>query len=158
MGNEPNDAAPALGRQNLRELIDDHIRTHGAFTDAELAEGRAALYGVGEAAAVAAGAAGEKSTRQALDDFLALADQVSKTAVFSNVDASDSAEPIAVTAKAWEGGWELHIEGVGVTQSAGVSDAEATVRDYLNLDGLDRDAPLDITFEFRGRHTTSYER
>jgi hypothetical protein len=55
-----------------------------------------------------------------------------------------------VTAKAWTQGWELHIEGVGVTQSEGVEDAEAVVRDYLELDGLDADAPIDITFEFRG--------
>jgi len=55
-----------------------------------------------------------------------------------------------VTAKAWEHGWELHIEGVGVTQSEGVEDAEATVRDYLELDDRDSTAPIDITFEFRG--------
>jgi hypothetical protein len=66
--------------------------------------------------------------------------------------AAGAADPIAVKARAWESGWELHIEGVGVTQSEGVEDAEAMVRDYLELDGLDRGAPLDITFEFRGRH------
>jgi hypothetical protein len=54
-----------------------------------------------------------------------------------------------VTAKAWEHGWELHIEGIGVTQCEGVEDAEAMVRDYLELDGLDSEAPIDITFEFR---------
>lgn len=55
-----------------------------------------------------------------------------------------------VTAKAWEHGWELHIEGIGVTQSEGVEDAEAMVRDYLRLDGHDATGPIDITFEFRG--------
>jgi hypothetical protein len=55
-----------------------------------------------------------------------------------------------VTAKVWEHGWILHIAGVGVTQSEGVEDAEAMVRDYLELDGLDGTASIDITFEFRG--------
>lgn len=58
--------------------------------------------------------------------------------------------PYKVVAKAWEHGWELHIEGIGVTQSEGVEDAEAMVRDYLELDGLDAGAAIDITFEFRG--------
>lgn len=52
-----------------------------------------------------------------------------------------------ITAKAWEHGWELHIEGVGVTQSEGVEDAEAMVRHYLELEGLDSTAQVDITFE-----------
>ena len=30
----------------------------------------------------------------------------------------------SVRAKRWEHGWELHIEGVGVTQSHGLKDAE----------------------------------
>ncbi|WP_030144570.1 hypothetical protein [Glycomyces sp. NRRL B-16210] len=51
-----------------------------------------------------------------------------------------------VTAKAWEHGWELYIEGVGVTQAEGVDDAEAMVRDYLEIDGLDSAAPINITF------------
>jgi predicted RNase H-like HicB family nuclease len=54
-------------------------------------------------------------------------------------------------------GWELHIEGVGVTQSEGVEDAEAVVREYLELDGLDADAPIDITFEFRGDRESGRE-
>jgi DNA-directed RNA polymerase specialized sigma subunit len=36
-----------------------------------------------------------------------------------------------VTARRWARGWELHIEGVGVTQSTTLAAAEQTVRDYL---------------------------
>lgn len=38
-----------------------------------------------------------------------------------------------VTAKRWERGWELHIEGVGVTQSRTLARAEAMVREYISL-------------------------
>lgn len=36
-----------------------------------------------------------------------------------------------VHAKRWAQGWELHIDGVGVTQSHSLGDAERMVRDYL---------------------------
>jgi hypothetical protein len=36
-----------------------------------------------------------------------------------------------VAAKRWARGWELHIEGVGVTQVATLSKAEATAREYI---------------------------
>jgi len=36
-----------------------------------------------------------------------------------------------VTAIQWERGWELHIDGEGVTQSHTLADAEAMARDYL---------------------------
>jgi hypothetical protein len=36
-----------------------------------------------------------------------------------------------VTAKRWEFGWELHIDGVGVTQSATLASAGRMVWDYL---------------------------
>ncbi|MEX0835052.1 MAG: hypothetical protein WD010_03105 [Nitriliruptor sp.] len=36
-----------------------------------------------------------------------------------------------VVAKRWEHGWELRIDGVGVTQSRTLARAERTVRDYL---------------------------
>ena len=39
-----------------------------------------------------------------------------------------------VTATRWERGWELDIDGVGVTQSRTLRDAEERVRDYLRLD------------------------
>lgn len=42
-----------------------------------------------------------------------------------------------VLAKRWPLGWELHIDGVGVTQSRTLATAEKTVRSYLAMD----DAP-----------------
>jgi predicted XRE-type DNA-binding protein len=39
-----------------------------------------------------------------------------------------------VQAKRWARGWELDINGVGVTQSRTLNDAEAMVRDYIALD------------------------
>ena len=38
-----------------------------------------------------------------------------------------------VHARRWARGWELHIDGVGVTQSRSLSDAEGMVRDYIAL-------------------------
>ena len=43
-----------------------------------------------------------------------------------------------VTAKRWKHGWELHIDGVGVTQSRTLDTAEQMVRDYIEtLTGRD---------------------
>jgi DNA-binding CsgD family transcriptional regulator len=36
-----------------------------------------------------------------------------------------------VTAKRWARGWELHVEGVGVTQAPSLSKAEAIAREYI---------------------------
>lgn len=36
-----------------------------------------------------------------------------------------------VHAYRWEQGWELHIDGVGVTQSRDLEDADRMVRDYI---------------------------
>jgi hypothetical protein len=49
---------------------------------------------------------------------------------------SDNADKTtyAVTAKRWKRGWELHIDGIGVTQSRTLSDADAMVRDYITID------------------------
>ncbi|GAA4909514.1 hypothetical protein LX16_2863 [Stackebrandtia albiflava] len=52
-----------------------------------------------------------------------------------------------VVAKRWEHGWELHIDGVGVTQCEAIKDAEAMVRDYLDLEGLNRDAPIRFHYQ-----------
>lgn len=52
-----------------------------------------------------------------------------------------------VTAKRWEHGWELHVEGVGVTQSHGVADAEEMVRHYLELEGVS--GPFAVRINFR---------
>jgi DNA-directed RNA polymerase specialized sigma subunit len=44
----------------------------------------------------------------------------------------------AVTARRWKRGWELHIEGVGVTQCRSLVEAESMVRDYVeSLTGQD---------------------
>lgn len=44
-------------------------------------------------------------------------------------------------ARRWEGGWELHIDGVGVTQSRTLRDAERMARSYIAMDtGGDRDS------------------
>jgi hypothetical protein len=39
-----------------------------------------------------------------------------------------------VAARRWSGGWELHIEGVGATQSYALDDAELMVRDRIALE------------------------
>lgn len=39
-----------------------------------------------------------------------------------------------VHAKRWKRGWELHIDGFGVTQSKNLREAPATVADYIRLD------------------------
>jgi len=44
----------------------------------------------------------------------------------------------SVTARRWKHGWELHIDGVGVTQSRTLDAAEQMVRDYIEtLTGKD---------------------
>jgi predicted XRE-type DNA-binding protein len=53
----------------------------------------------------------------------------------------------SVTAKRWEHGWELHIDGVGVTQCESLKDAENMVREYLDLDGLDATAALRFDYQ-----------
>jgi hypothetical protein len=50
-----------------------------------------------------------------------------------------------VTAKRWEHGWELHIDGIGVTQSRLLSDAEAMVRDYLAADDISDAETAEVT-------------
>jgi hypothetical protein len=39
-----------------------------------------------------------------------------------------------VVAKRWAHGWDLHIDGVGVTQSHSLAGAERMVRDYVIMD------------------------
>lgn len=39
-----------------------------------------------------------------------------------------------VVARRWKRGWELHIDGVGVTQSKTLADAQRMIRDYIALD------------------------
>lgn len=45
-----------------------------------------------------------------------------------------------VHARHWDRGWELHIQGVGVTQVRRLTEAEAMARDYI---ALDLDVPKD---------------
>ena len=54
-----------------------------------------------------------------------------------------------VAARRWKHGWELHITGVGVTQSRTLGKAETMVRDYIEtLTGQDaNDAHVIITTE-----------
>ena len=37
-----------------------------------------------------------------------------------------------VRAVRWEHGWELHVEGIGVTQAGSLADAEEMVRDLIS--------------------------
>lgn len=51
-----------------------------------------------------------------------------------------------VTAKRWKHGWELHIDGVGVTQSRTLAGADQMVRDYvetlLDVDASDAEVVI----------------
>jgi DNA-directed RNA polymerase specialized sigma subunit len=57
-----------------------------------------------------------------------------------------------VKAKRWKHGWELHISGVGVTQSRSLAEAEVMVRDYIEtLTGVDTSgAEVVVTAEVGG--------
>jgi hypothetical protein len=57
-----------------------------------------------------------------------------------------------VVARHWKRGWELHVEGVGVTQCRSLAEAEGMVRDYVeSLTGADpRHAAVVITPEVGG--------
>ena len=50
-----------------------------------------------------------------------------------------------VTAHPWTHGWELRIDGVGVTQSDTLETAEQAVRDYLAVDLGGRPEDYDVT-------------
>ena len=54
-------------------------------------------------------------------------------------EKADAPTRHAVTAQRWAEGWELHIAGVGVTQTRTLATAERQVRDYLAT-VLDADA------------------
>ena len=50
-----------------------------------------------------------------------------------------------VTAKRWAHGWELHIDGVGVTQIGTLCAVEDTAREFIALAlDLDNDRSLDV--------------
>lgn len=52
-----------------------------------------------------------------------------------------------VRAKRWKHGWELHIDGVGVTQSRNLSAAEQMVRDYIETLTNSNTATDDVVIE-----------
>jgi hypothetical protein len=56
-------------------------------------------------------------------------------------------EVFQVRAERWARGWELHIAGVGVTQSRTLAEAEHMVRDYIRLDRGIGDFAVVITSE-----------
>lgn len=58
----------------------------------------------------------------------------------------------SVRARRWEHGWELHIDGVGVTQSHGLKDAEMMARDLISrrLDVPEDSFGVEITPEIGG--------
>lgn len=61
-----------------------------------------------------------------------------------------------VTAKRWGSYWELHIAGIGVTQSRTLATAGRMVRDYLALDlgGDPTSYSVEITPELNGNLAT----
>ena len=60
-----------------------------------------------------------------------------------------------VQARQWEGGWELHVEGVGVTQSASLATASRETRDYLAtvFDGNPDDYSVIVIIDLGGLET-----
>ncbi|GAA1635647.1 hypothetical protein GCM10009744_25700 [Kribbella alba] len=57
-----------------------------------------------------------------------------------------------VTARRWERGWELHVDGVGVTQCGPLADADRMARDYLatELGGEPESYVVDIHHDLDG--------
>ena len=51
----------------------------------------------------------------------------------------------AVEAKRWEHGWELHVEGVGVTQSKSLHSAASVAREYISLaEDISDESTIDV--------------
>jgi hypothetical protein len=51
----------------------------------------------------------------------------------------------AVDAKRWEHGWELHVQGLGVTQSKSLHSASRIVREYISLaEGIRDESTIDV--------------
>jgi hypothetical protein len=53
------------------------------------------------------------------------------TRSITTTEEDRATERYNVIAKRWKHGWELHIEGLGVTQSKTLATADAMVRDYI---------------------------
>jgi DNA-directed RNA polymerase specialized sigma subunit len=53
--------------------------------------------------------------------------------------------PYTVDAKRWEHGWELHVEGVGVTQSKSLHSAASVAREYISLaEDISDESTIDV--------------
>jgi len=51
----------------------------------------------------------------------------------------------AVDARRWEHGWELHVQGVGVTQSKSLHSASRIAREYISLtEGISDESTIDV--------------
>jgi len=70
------------------------------------------------------------------------------------VDGDAGRPAYTAIARRWEHGLELHVNGVGVTQSHGMDDAEAMARDYIALStGADPGSfDVEIISEARTEH------
>ena len=53
------------------------------------------------------------------------------TRSITTIEEDRATERYNVIAKRWKHGWELHIEGLGVTESKTLATADAMVRDYI---------------------------
>lgn len=54
-----------------------------------------------------------------------------------------------VTVKPWAEGWELHVEGVGVTQARKPAEAETMVRDLIRLNMPDVPANVRLRWQMQ---------
>jgi hypothetical protein len=64
-----------------------------------------------------------------------------------------------VDAKRWEHGWELHVEGVGVTQSKSLHSAASVAREYISLaEDISDESTIDVEKWVRRRATIAADR
>lgn len=64
-----------------------------------------------------------------------------------------------VTVKRWDRGWELHIDGLGVTQARSLGEADAMVRDYIEIfDGAEAAADAHLIYGYSVAAVTKFER
>lgn len=58
---------------------------------------------------------------------------LTRNLVSPNPEETAQLTTFRVRAKRWEHGWELHVEGVGVTQTPRLTEAEAVAREYIAM-------------------------
>jgi DNA-directed RNA polymerase specialized sigma subunit len=70
-----------------------------------------------------------------------------------------STRTYTVRAVRWDGGWELHIEGVGVTQTRTLATAQTQAHDYLDslLDIESTDIDIVVVPDLGGLETTAHQ-